>query len=64
MLDRTLPLIPSEPFYLYNEKEARIETPEDLALINARLARILRFTDWDSEKREPILWTPPQEVKA
>jgi len=28
------------------------------ALTQARLARILRFTDWDSEKKEPILWTP------
>jgi 5'-3' exonuclease len=28
------------------------------ALVQARLARILRWTDWDGEKREPILWTP------
>lgn len=28
------------------------------ALVQARLARILRWTDWDSEKKEPILWTP------
>jgi DNA polymerase-1 len=32
-------------------------TEED-ALLQARLARILRWSDWDSEKKEPILWTP------
>jgi 5'-3' exonuclease len=31
----------------------------DDALRNARLARILRWSDWDSKKKEPILWTPP-----
>jgi DNA polymerase-1 len=29
------------------------------ALKQARLARILRWSDWDSKKKEPILWTPP-----
>lgn len=28
------------------------------ALVQARLARILRWSDWDAEKKEPILWTP------
>lgn len=28
------------------------------ALTQARLARILRWSDWDSVKKEPILWTP------
>ena len=32
--------------------------PEALALLNARLARILRATDWDGKARRPILWTP------
>jgi DNA polymerase-1 len=31
---------------------------EDYALTQARCARILRFSDWDNEKQEPILWTP------
>jgi DNA polymerase-1 len=31
---------------------------EDDALLNARLARILRWSDWDTDKKEPILWTP------
>lgn len=30
----------------------------DQALTQARLARILRWSDWDSKKKEPILWTP------
>lgn len=30
------------------------------ALQQARLARILRFSDWDGKKKEPILWTPNQ----
>lgn len=33
-------------------------TEED-ALRQARLARILRWQDWDSKKKEPVLWTPP-----
>lgn len=28
------------------------------ALVQARVARILRATDYDFEKKEPILWTP------
>jgi DNA polymerase-1 len=32
-------------------------TEED-ALIQARVARILRATDYDFQKKEPILWTP------
>jgi DNA polymerase-1 len=31
---------------------------EQDALTQARLARILRYSDWDNEKKEPILWTP------
>lgn len=37
---------------------ADIETAEELALVNARLARILRYTDWDGKARRPILWSP------
>jgi DNA polymerase-1 len=29
------------------------------ALKQARLARILRTTDWDAKAKKPILWTPP-----
>ena len=31
---------------------------EDVALMNARLAKILTTEDYDHEKREPILWNP------
>ncbi len=31
---------------------------EDIALMNARLARILTNEDYDDEKMEPILWNP------
>jgi len=31
---------------------------EDIALENARLARILTNEDYDDEKMKPILWTP------
>ena len=37
--------------------EEKDMTEED-ALVNARLARILTVDDYDSEKKEPILWTP------
>jgi DNA polymerase-1 len=33
---------------------------EDDALLQARLSRILRAADWDSEKKEVILWQPPR----
>lgn len=33
-------------------------TEED-ALLNARMARILRYSDYDTNKGEVILWTPP-----
>ena len=34
---------------------------EEIALINARLARILTTEDYDYENREPILWNPPAD---
>ena len=40
--------------------EEKDMTEED-ALVNARLARILTVDDYDSEKKEPILWTPGAE---
>lgn len=36
----------------------------DDALRQARLARILRNTDWNWDKKEPILWTPPTQPQA
>ena len=37
-------------------------TEED-ALVNARLARILTTSDYDHEKKEPILWNPIRDYK-
>ena len=31
---------------------------KDDALMQARMARILRHTDWDGDKQQPILWSP------
>lgn len=36
----------------------KAQLTEEDALKQARLARILRWEDWDSDKKEPILWTP------
>lgn len=33
---------------------------EEEALVQARVARILRASDYDFKKKEPILWTPPK----
>lgn len=39
-------------------KKAKL-TEED-ALLQARLARILRWSDWDAKEKKPILWSPPK----
>lgn len=36
----------------------KAELTEADALVQARLARILRWSDWDPETKKPILWTP------
>jgi 5'-3' exonuclease len=36
----------------------KVGLTEDDAITQARLARILRWDDWDRKKKEPILWTP------
>jgi len=41
----------------------RGHSPE-YALTQARVARILRFEDWDPETRAPILWTPKAAKRA
>ncbi|UYO52513.1 hypothetical protein [Rhodopseudomonas palustris] len=40
------------------EAYAKRGLTEDDALVQARLARILRHTDYDFKRKEPILWTP------
>jgi DNA polymerase-1 len=42
------------------EAYERRKLAEADALRQARLARILRHTDYDFKKKEPILWQPPQ----
>ena len=37
---------------------------EDIALENARLAKILTTEDYDHEKGEPILWSPTADYKV
>jgi 5'-3' exonuclease len=37
---------------------AKAGLTETEALAQARLARILRWSDWDSKAKQPILWTP------
>ena len=36
---------------------------EDVALLNARLARILTAEDYDFEKQQPILWNPSSDYR-
>lgn len=43
--------------------EAKGLTADD-ALVQARQARILRYTDYDHKKKEPILWEPPVNSPA
>jgi 5'-3' exonuclease len=38
---------------------AKAGLTEDDAIRQARLARILRWSDWDNDNKTPILWTPP-----
>lgn len=42
------------------ETYAKAGLTEDDAITQARLARILQYSDFDFKKREPILWTPTQ----
>ena len=38
--------------------------PEEDALVNARLARILPADDYDFKKKEPILWSPSSSYRV
>ena len=57
---RVLALCPKDLPSMWNAVIAeykRANLDKDYALSQARCARILRETDWDSNKQEPILWT-------
>jgi DNA polymerase-1 len=41
------------------EAYAKKNLTADDALVQARVARILRHTDYNFKTKEPILWTPP-----
>lgn len=45
-------------------KERGCEQPEHDALLNARVARICRASDYDFKKREVILWVPAPTASA
>lgn len=40
------------------EEYKRQNLDEQYAISQARLARILRYTDWDNKNKQPILWSP------
>jgi DNA polymerase-1 len=46
------------------EAFAEKDLSEEVALENARLAKILRCTDYDFIDRNPILWTPSSDYKV
>ena len=49
---------PGEVWETILEVYGKKDLDESYALTMARMARILRAEDWDSERQEPILWTP------
>ena len=48
-------VIPGKQFF---QRLKRSDLDEDVALQNARLAKILTIDNYDLEQRRPILWTP------
>jgi hypothetical protein len=53
-----MPYMVSEWWARVKEAYVKAKLTEEDALKNARLARILRWSDWDTENKRPILWTP------
>ena len=43
---------------------AEKDLSEDVALENARLAKILTASDYDFDKQQPILWTPAADYQV
>jgi 5'-3' exonuclease len=43
---------------------AQKDLSEDVALENARLAKILTASDYDFDKQQPILWTPSADYRV
>lgn len=59
ILDVAHPWEPAIQWLLVVEAYERAGLSTDVALTMARVARILRNTDYDFKRKEPILWTPP-----
>lgn len=49
---------PEEAWAIVKDCFEKAGLTEADALVQARLARILRWSDWDSENKKPILWSP------
>ena len=45
------------------QKKGKVDNPEDFALQQARLVRILRYGDYDLGTKELKLWNPPSNPK-
>ena len=52
------PLGIEDPWDYIVEAYEKAGLTEDDALLNARMARILRWNDWDNEQQKVILWKP------
>jgi DNA polymerase-1 len=49
---------PGDRWEIVKREFLKAGTNEEYAFLQARLARILRFEDWDAVAKRPILWTP------
>lgn len=56
--EKLLSVNPAEWWGAVIETYTKAGLTEADALTMARVSRILRLSDWDSKKQEPILWTP------
>lgn len=52
------PVAIEDPWYYIVDAYEKAGLTEDDALLNARMARILRWQDWDNEQQKVILWKP------
>ena len=62
-LDITDPCKCWDETVLLFQKKGKVENPEEYALQQARLVRILRYGDYDLGTRELKLWSPPSNPK-
>lgn len=55
--------LPTQSWEHVCQAYAKKSLTEADALVQARVARILRFTDYNFKTQEPILWTPPSSPR-